>query len=94
MINELIKSLKNQINEGTLEVVEATEKTGYTPYAISVLLNEAYEELGINKTIKSQMLYNYAAAGRINGVKGMKSYTEAEVQAFIKKMVMKNLKTK
>lgn len=95
MINETINVLKAQIAEGTLEVVaERPKSEGYTAYAVATLLNEAYGELGIERTVRPQAMYNYAKAGRINGVKDAKVFSETEVQDFVTKMVMKDLVAK
>ena len=37
--------------------------------------------------IKPQMMYGYAKAGRINGVKGNKEYTDAEVSTFVARFI-------
>lgn len=70
--------------------IEAAEADGYSPYAIAQILNATLVKAGyVGKPILPQMMYNYAKSGRINGVKGVKRYTEDEVMNFVAKEVAK-----
>jgi len=60
-----------------------------TPYAIWRTIKLTFESLGVSKSIPSQMMYNYARNGLINGTKGQKRYSRAEVEEFAIKYVKK-----
>lgn len=67
------------------------ENIGYTPYAVAQIINDTFVELGSDKSIRPQMMYNYARNGLINGVKGSKLYTAEEVGAFVIRYVSKHI---
>lgn len=84
-----ISKIVAAVEEIEIESVE-TEADGFTPYQIWKVVNQTFEAIGSEKRIVSQQMYQYAKAGRINGVKGCKRYTEAEVESFVAKFVAKN----
>jgi len=70
------------------ELVAALPDENVTPYQIWKLVSIQLEERGL-KGIPSQMLYNYARNGGINGTKACKRYKKSEVLAFVEKYVTK-----
>lgn len=66
-----------------------------TAYKIAVVINKSFEVLGIEKTIPTQMMYNYTKNGMIvKGKKGKASdirYTKEEVATFATKYINKYL---
>ena len=61
-----------------------------TAYAIIGQLNAKLAELGVDKVCPPQMGYNYARKGMINGVKGAKTFTQDEANAWIAKYLQRN----
>ena len=59
-------------------------------YAVIKQLNAALAELGVEKVLPTQMGYTYAKKGMLNGVKGAKSVTQAEADAWISKYLTRN----
>lgn len=70
------------------ETDEATD--GTTPYGVAKIVNDVFVAIGSTCRIASQMMYQYAKAGRINGVKNAKRFTDEEVETFVAKFVARN----
>jgi DUF4097 and DUF4098 domain-containing protein YvlB len=64
--------------------------TTITAYKIATIVNGVFKVTGTDKQIPPQMMYNYSRNGMIvKGVKGAKTFNEAEVTAFVTKYVNK-----
>lgn len=80
-IEEIVQSLTEDMGESI------------TPYAIHRVINSTFEVLGVQKEIRPQMMYNYDRNGLIvKGSKGIKKYTNLQVQEFAVKYVTKHSK--
>jgi hypothetical protein len=79
----------DQVVDGLLEGVA----DGITAYKVAVYINGAFEVLGLEKRIPTQMMYNYTKNGLIaKGKKGKASdirYTVEEVKTYMNKYVSK-----
>jgi hypothetical protein len=76
------------------EVLEGDEwqSITWTPYGIAKLINQTFQDLGSDKQIPPQMMYQYAAKGMIvKGEKGRKTFTAEEVGAFVIRYVSKHI---
>ena len=79
-----------------IQVIESyVTNESYTPYEISKVLNQILKDSGSDRTIRPQMMYNYARNGLI--VRGEKIFgeslrriTKIEVISFIGRYVEKN----
>ena len=87
-INKIVEDID------TVEIDDAETAEGYTPYAVAKVVNRLLLQLQVaNKErsgvyqVPTQMMYQYAASGRINGVKGSKRYSEEDVETFVTKFV-------
>jgi hypothetical protein len=72
-------------------ITELTSEAAYTPYKVATVINKVFLAVGFEKTIPTQMMYNYSRNGLINKVKGAKSFTQTEVQTFVLKYTRKQL---
>jgi len=73
-------------------LVEASETTTWSPYAIHVVVNRCFQVMGIEKKIPPQMIYQYAKKGMLNGTKDTLRFTTEETVAFVTKYLNKNAK--
>lgn len=72
--------------EKTLEDVlnSALTEDSYTCYKTAKVFNKVLSDLSLDKHIRPQMVYNYDTNGLIvRGKKNVRSYTQAEVRAWI-----------
>lgn len=82
------------VEETVTELVEALKDENVTAYGVWTVVMGAFKVLEIEKTVPSQMMYNYTRNGMI--VKGKKGsakdirYTKDEVKAFATKYVTKH----
>lgn len=68
------------------------EDTEFTPYAIAELINGTFVELGSDKKVRTQMMYNYDKGGHIvKGMKNKKRYTAEEAAVFVLRYVHKHI---
>lgn len=85
------------IIESTTQAMQALEgdeweSITWTPYGIAKLINQLFQDLGSDKQIPPQMMYNYDRNGMIvRGQKNRKTYTAEEVGAFAVKYVSKHV---
>jgi hypothetical protein len=70
---------------------EEWENVAYSPYSIATIINAVFVEMGSDKQVKPQMMYNYARNGLINTIKGQKQYTAEDAAAFIIRYVNRNI---
>lgn len=70
---------------------EDWENLAYSPYAIAAIINQTFQDLGSDKQIAPQMMYNYARAGMINKIKGQRQYTAEDTAAFVIRFVNRNM---
>jgi hypothetical protein len=68
------------------------EGAEFTPYAIAELVGDTFCELGSDKAVRTQMMYNYDKAGLIvKGMKNKKRYTAEEAAVFVLRYVHKHI---
>ena len=71
-------------------IVEASDTTVWSPYAIHVVVNRCFQVMGIEKKIPPQMIYQYAKKGMLNGTKDTLRFTTEETVTFVTKYLTKN----
>ncbi len=78
------------IEELVLDIVSALPSE-VTPYQIHSVVNTVFDALGAGKSVRPQMMYNYAKNGLIvKGAKDRKRFSQDEVIAFAVKYVTKH----
>jgi hypothetical protein len=82
IISKLIQQYDDVLGECSL----------WTPYAIAGLITDTYCELGSDKKVRGQMMYNYDRQGLIvKGMKDKKRYTAEEAAVFALRYVHKHI---
>src|ERR1700750_2741765 len=80
----------------TVELLETSESM--TAYGIGKVINQVLAHMGSHIRSEPQTIYNYAANGKINGVKKVKGdgvrYTDDEVEQFVAKFIAARLRTR
>jgi hypothetical protein len=68
------------------------EGAPFTPYAIAELITDTFCELGSDKKVRGQMMYNYDRQGLIvKGMKDKKRYTAEEAAVFALRYIHKHI---
>jgi hypothetical protein len=90
-INKILKASETAQPLPTARRREAGADGIWTAYAIHHVINDALAQLDATKfdvkPVAPQAMYGYRKAGRINGVKGADTFTEAEVSAFVARFI-------
>lgn len=75
------------------EVLESVSEDGTSAYGVWKVAKDTYEAVGLEFTATSQMFYNYAKSGKINGTKSStQRYTDDEVEYFVARLIATELK--